>query len=209
MDVSIIAQWFDAGCNYSEGVTILETWQPNCPELFILKRRESLFNKEKLEKLLKIQLDKAIETNAQSSSGLEYPQYNFFELPENLQKLHFEKGEAYKKAGQLHADLENNPQNAGEILRLMDINRNAWSEIDYYIEHGHQKSGQKPEVLPDIINMTTAELARFKTNNASNLSKWKGKLKKMADGAEKQELKIRIDKHTQLQAQARALLDAY
>jgi UDP-galactopyranose mutase len=206
MDVAKIAQWFDTGCDYKRGLDILEQYEPDCSELLILKRRETKFNADKLYMLIKELLSKFTETNLQSDSGLNYPDYNFFDLPEPLQKLHIEKGKAYSEAGKLHSQLEENPSLAGGIIELMDINRAAWNEINYYLEHGHVKTYEKSTLLPDLENMTDIELSRFKTNNASNLSKWKRKIKSIPKGKERDDLKRRIEEHEKLQVQVRALL---
>lgn len=205
MDVAKIAQWFDAGCDYKRGIDILEQYEPDCSELVVLKRRESNFNANKLYSLIKNLLNKFTETNVQANSGLNYPDYNFFDLPEPLQQLHIEKGKAYAEAGKLHSKLEKDPSLAGRIIELMDFNREAWSEIDYFLSHGHVQNKVTQYLAPDLEGMTDIELLKFKTNNASNLTKWRKKIKALPKGKDKDALKLKIDTHTKLQQQVRAM----
>lgn len=207
-----IRQWLNSDQEFEPGVNLLEQADQSCIHIRIFRiSGPTERNRQKLAELLTelLQPVKHIEAELQSSIG--YPRYDFFSLPDDLQRDHIRKAELYRTAGQLHSKLSEASSDlaraeiANLIMANMEENQRCWERIDYFLQYGSTKKETKP-VLPDLAGMDTLQLARFKANNASNLSKWRKKLANTQDKGKKAQLQERIVQHEKLQEEVLKLL---
>lgn len=213
MLIQQIRQWLDNYQDFAEGLELLKQSNHNPSLCYILKKiGATKFNQQKLiDELSNILTHHIASAETEPVNGVEY---DFFSLPEELQKEHFRKSTLYKEAGKLHQALCNNPseEEAAKltegIMRLMQENQQIWEKLDYFKAHGVTKK-QTNTVIPDIIGLSQVELLRFRSNNAANLSKWKKKLAKLPDGDKKSQLQTRYQEHVKLQEQANKLINEF
>lgn len=169
------------------------------------------FNQEKLRNALQDLSDIQTAVTQEQEVQRGFPQYDFFKLTPELQKEHFRKADLYKEAGGLREQLilattdQERAEIAGPIVAKMNENTSIWMKLDYFIQHG-QPMKETKILIPELEGMSTAELARFKTNNASNLSKWKRKLTGL-QGSEKEQMAEKIRQFIVLQEQAKKMLN--
>jgi len=200
-----IRTWLQSDKDFLVGLKLLEQLDADSIQLRMIKRSgETQFNQDKLETILKEHLAPIASIEGDKQAAIGFPSYDYFSLPEDLQRDHIRKAELYRSAGQLRLKMEAAEsdelrcQYAELIMQSMMENQRCWERIDYFLQHGSQKK-ETAFVLPDLQGMDTVQLARFKGNNASNLSKWRKKLGTISDPLKKAELLERIQHHEKLQ----------
>lgn len=200
-----IREWIQSDKDFIVGLKLLEQLDPDSIQLRMMKRSgETQFNQDKLEAILKDHLAPVAHIQGDKQEAIGFPSYDYFSLPEDLQRDHIRKAELYRTAGQLRLKMEDaqtdemRGQFAELIMQSMHENQRCWERIDYFLQNGSVKK-ETSYVLPDLEGMDTIQLARFKGNNASNLSKWRKKLAKLTDPLKKAQLLERIHHHEKLQ----------
>lgn len=207
-----IRNWLNGHMEFDQGIKILERIEPESIHLKILRRSgETAYNRDKLEGLLRNHWAPVAHDVKSSQTSLGFPRYDFFSLPDDLQRDHIRKADLYRMAGKMHERLSNaetdkdRAECAEIIMQCMEENQRCWERIDHYLQTGTLKKETK-FVLPDLEGLEPLQLAKFKANNASNLSKWRKKVQKISDPLKKAELLERITHHEKLQEEVMRLL---
>lgn len=207
-----IRNWLKGARDFSEGLILLEKIEPRSLQLKIMSRTGSTrYNQDKLEEILSKHLAPVANDVKKSEASLGFPSYDFFSLPDDLQRDHIRKAELYRTAGKLHSKLADAETDQGRaeiaeiIMQCMEENKRCWERIDYFLQTGSTKK-ETHFVLPDLAGMEPLQLAKFKANNASNLSKWRKKVQLISDPKKKAELLERITHHEKLQEEVARML---
>jgi len=182
--VNPISVWKNDGADYFEGLELCRKYLPEGPLMKLLETGESSLTRKKMLKALgEIEFTATLDAERVDplQRKLKLPEYDYFNLPESLQEKHKMKGQLYKDAGKLHAQLwylqgKELEDAAGAIVTMMRANQQLWEELDFYHEHGELPRRDLKLAVPEIEGLKDVEVPTRIAREKAKLSDRKKKL---------------------------------
>jgi hypothetical protein len=183
--IELIKDWIKRGCPYEEGRSLYEQMGSNQGVKVLLRSGSSSFFKAKLTEAMMQMLQsgsEAVNLKVEQSilkpkPVISYGKAHLKTLPNDVAALVQLKGKLYKDAATLHAtilksnDAEKRKTAAFEILRLMSLNQNCWTKLNYFDKYGALPVEENTSV--DVSSLSSGEREQMIRRHKTFLSRSK------------------------------------
>jgi hypothetical protein len=177
-----IHSWLNTTKDFDKGLDILARIGKDTFVISMLKKHGNTApNKIILEKKLREHLQLLHGLNPELEVKQDFVSYDFYQLPENLQKKHVLKSKLYKEAGQLHSKLATAGSDAEraamakQIIENMKANQAIFEEIDYFLKYGVEAEIVSL-VKEDVNEIAPSDLVQKRNNLRTYISSYTKKL---------------------------------